>query len=60
MPKKLAYLKNLISQANLGSRTCEQIFTHFEKELGVTGLEVPDEVQANKMSQHITNVTAQR
>ena len=38
----------------------EQIITHLEKEIVLNGLEAPDEIQINTVSQHATNTNADR
>ena len=41
------HLKKSIKQAHLENGTCEQIVTHFERELELNSLEYPDETQMN-------------
>ena len=51
-------LKKSINQAHLENGTYEQIVTHLEKELELNGLEAPDELQINTVSQKLTNTNA--
>ena len=51
-------LKKLINQAHLENGTYEQIVTHLERELELNGLEAPDELQINTVSQQFTNANA--
>ena len=53
-------LKKAINQAHLENGTYEQIVTHLEKELELNGLEAPDELQINTVSQQLTNANADR
>ena len=53
-------LKKSIHQAHLENGTYEQIVTHLERELELKGLEAPDELQINTVSQQLTNVNADR
>ena len=53
-------LKKSINQAHLENGTYEQIVTHLEKELELNGLEAPDELQANTVSQQLSNANADR
>ena len=53
-------LKKSINQAHLESGTYEQIVTHQEKELELNGLEAPDEQRINIVSQHATNINADK
>ena len=55
MPPRLKKSKN---QAQLESDTYEQIVTHIEMELELNGLEAPDELQINTVSQQATNTDA--
>ena len=57
MPPDLKKAKN---QAHLENGTYEQIVTHLERELELNGLEAPDELQINTVSQHLTNSNADR
>ena len=45
------HLKKSINQARLEKGTFEQIVRHLEKELQLNGLEAPDELQINTVSQ---------
>ena len=54
------HLKNSITWAHLENGTYEQIVTHLEKEIELNGLEAPDELQLNTVSQHATNTNANR
>ena len=53
-------LKKAINQAHLENGTYEQIVTHLERELELNGLEAPDELQINTVSQQLTNANADR
>ena len=46
------HLKKLINQAHLENGTYEQIVTHLERELELIGLEAPDALQINTVSQN--------
>ena len=54
------HLKKSINQAHLENGTYEQIVTHLERELELSGLEAPDEQQINFVSQHATHINADR
>ena len=54
------HLKKSINQAHLENGTYEQIVTHLERELELNGLEAPDELPINKVSQQPTNTNADR
>ena len=54
------HLKKAIIQAHLENGTCEQIVTHLEQELELNGLEAPDELPINNVSQQPTNTSADR
>ena len=54
------HLKKSINQAHLENGTYEQIVTHLERELELNGLEAPDELQINNVSQQPTNINADR
>ena len=54
------HLKKSINQAHLENGTFEQIVTHLERELELNGLEAPDELQINTVSQNTVNVNADR
>ena len=49
--KKPPHLKKSINQAHLKNCTYEQIVTHLEKELELNGLEAPDKLQINTVTQ---------
>ena len=51
-------LMKSINQAHLENGTYEQIVTHLERDLELNGLEAPDELQINTVSQEITNANA--
>ena len=53
-------LKKSISLANLEDGTYEHIVTHSEKELGLNGLEAPEELQINTVCQHAASTKADR
>ena len=55
-----AHLKKPINQAHLENGTYEQIVTHLERELELNGLEAPDELPINNVSQQPTNTDADR
>ena len=44
------YLKKAKNQAHMENGTCEQIVTHFERELELNSLEYPDESQMNTVT----------
>ena len=52
------HLKKLINQAHLENGTYVQIVTHLERELELNGLEAPDELPINNVSQQPTNTNA--
>ena len=54
------HLKKSIHQAHLENGTYEHIVTHLERELEHNGLEAPDELQINTVSQQLINVNADR
>ena len=54
------HLKKLINQAHLEIGTHQQIVTHLERELELNGLEAPDELQRNTVSQNTVNANADR
>ena len=58
--KKPPHLKKLINQAHLEIGTYEQIVTHRERELELNGLEAPDELPINNVSQQPTNTNVDR
>ena len=53
-------LKKSLNQAHLENDTYEKIVTQIERELELNGLEAPDELQINIVSQHATNIIADR
>ena len=55
-----AHLKKSINQAHLENGTYEQILTNLETELELNGLEAPDELPINNVSQQPTNTNADR
>ena len=54
------HLKKSINQAHLENGTYEEIVTHLERELELNGLEAPDELQMNTVSQNTVNANADR
>ena len=54
------HLKKSKNQAHLENATYEQIVTHLERELQLNGLEAPDELQINTVSQNTANANADR
>ena len=54
------HLKKSINQAHLENGTYEQFVTHLERELELNGLEAPDELPINNVSQQPTNTNADR
>ena len=54
------HLKKSMIQAHLENGTNEQSVTHLEKELELNGLEAPDGLQTNTVSQQLTNANADR
>ena len=54
------HLKKSINQAHLENGTYEQVVTHLERELELNGLEAPDELRINNVSQQPTNTNADR
>ena len=54
------HMEKSINQAHLENGTYEQIVTHLERELGLNGLEAPDELPINIVSQQSTNTNADR
>ena len=54
------HLKKSINQVHLENGTYEQIVTHLEGKLELSGLEAPDELQINTLSQQLTNANADR
>ena len=58
--KKPPHLKKSINQAHLENGTYEQVVTHLEWELELNGLEAPDELPTNYVSQQPTSTNADR
>ena len=56
----LPHLRKSINQAHLENGTYEQIVKHLERDLELIGLEAPDELQINTVSQHSTNTNTDR
>ena len=54
------HLKKSINQTHLQNGRYEQIVTHLEQELELNGLEAPDELPINNVSQQPTNTNADR
>ena len=54
------HLKKSINQAHLENGTYKQIVTQLETELELNGLEAPDELQINTVSQNTVNANADR
>ena len=48
------HLKKSINQAHLEKNTHEQIVSHLERELKMNGLETPDQLQMNTVTQQAT------
>ena len=47
-------MRKSINQAHLENGTYEQIVSHLERELELNGLEAPDELQKNTVTQQAT------
>ena len=58
--KKPPHLRKSINQAHLENGTYEQIVIHLERELELNGLEAPDELLINNVSQQPTKTNADR
>ena len=56
---KCPHLKKSIEQAHLENGPYEQIVSHLEKELELNGLEAPNELQINTVTQQATQQTPQ-
>ena len=54
------HLRRSINQAHLEKVTYEQIVKQLERDLELNGLETPNELQINVVSQHTTNTNAHR
>ena len=59
-PKMPTQLRKSINQAHLENGTYELIVTHLEREIELNGLEAPDELSINNVSQQPTNNNANR
>ena len=53
-------LKKSINQARLNKGTYEQNVSHFENELEINGLEAPDEMQLNTVTQQATKPNSEK
>ena len=58
--KMSSLLKKLFYQAHLENGTNKQIVAHLEREVELNGLETPDELQLNNVSQHAKKTHAHR
>ena len=58
--KMPSHLKKTINRALLENGTYEQVVPHLAKELKLNGLEAPDELQRNTVSQYDTNTNADK
>ena len=54
------HLKKSINQAHFEKATSEQIVSHLGRELELNGLEAPDELQINTVTQHATKPMAEK
>ena len=54
------HLKKSINQAHLENGTYEQIISHFERELEKNGLEAPNELQINNVTQQATQQNSEQ
>ena len=54
------HLKKLFNQAYLENGTYEQIVSHLERELELNGLEAPDELQINTVTQQTTQQNSEK
>ena len=54
------HLKKSINQAHLENGTYEQIVSHLEKELELNGLEAPDEMQINNVTQQTSQKNSEK
>ena len=52
--------RKLINQAHLENGTHEQVVTHLKNEIELNGLEAPDDLQTNTVSQSATNMVADK
>ena len=58
--KMTPQLEKSINQAHQENGTYEQIVTHLEMEIELSGLEAPDELQKNTVSHNTANLNADR
>ena len=58
--KKPPHLKKSINQAHLENGAYEQIVSHLEKELELNGLEAPDEMQINTVTQQASQQNSEK
>ena len=58
--KMPSHLKKAINQAHLKNGTFEQIVSHLERELELNGLEAPDELQINTVTQQATQQNSEK
>ena len=58
--KQPPHLKKSINQAHLENGTYQQTVSHLEKELPLNGLEAPDELQLNTVTQQITQRNSEK
>ena len=54
------HLRKSMTQAHLENGTYEQIVSHLERELGLNGLEAPDEMQINTVTQQATQENSEK
>ena len=54
------YLKKSINKAHLENGTYEQIVSHLERDLEMNGLEAPDELQINSVTQQATQQNSEK
>ena len=54
------HLRKSINQAHLENGTYEQILSHLEKELELNGLEAPDEIQTNTVTQQASQQNSEK
>ena len=52
--------KKSFNEAHLENSPCEQIVSDFEKELELNGLEAPDELQINTVTQHAAKLNPEK
>ena len=58
--KMLPHLKKLINQAHLEKDIYEQILSHLKRELELNGLEAPDELQINTVTQQFRQQNSEK